>query len=137
MSTRQKIMIAVFGFALLFSLNTVVCTTEKEKQSEEFAPTGAVTAVDTTNNTLSLTSEGIDYTFVVTDKTKITTSKGEKTITLTEIKVGDSVKAICGGNISGTSEQVGQAGGTGAPIYSISSVHCDAVNILLNPPVKP
>ena len=107
------------------------------EQSEEFAPTGAVTAVDTTNSTLSLTSEGIDFTFVVTDNTKITTSNGEETITLTEIKVGDSVKAICGGNISGTSRQVGQEGGTGAPIYRTSSVHCDAVNILLDPPVEP
>ena len=76
----RKASIFALVFCLILGLSVVAMAKDKTAH-------GAVTAVNTTDNSVSLKGKTADQTYWVNDKTKI--DKDHKSIVINDVKVGD------------------------------------------------
>ena len=76
----RKVSILALVFCLILGLSVVAMAKDKTAK-------GAVTAVNTTDNSVSLKGKTADQTYWINDQTKIT--KNHKSIVISDIKVGD------------------------------------------------
>ena len=79
----RKFAILALVFCLILGLSVVAMAKGKPAKSAK----GTVTAVNTTDNSISLKGKPADKTYWTNDKTKI--EKGHKKIALSDIMVGD------------------------------------------------
>lgn len=78
----RKVSIVALVLCLILGLSVVAMAKAKAKTAK-----GAVTAVNTTENSVSLKGKTANQTYWLDDKTKI--SKSHKSIVINDIKVGD------------------------------------------------
>jgi hypothetical protein len=76
----RKVSILALVFCLILGLSVVAMAKDKTAK-------GAVTAVNTTDNSVSLKGKTADQTYWTNDKTKI--QKNHKEIVINDVKVGD------------------------------------------------
>ena len=85
--------VAAVAVALVFALPSFAqdAKTKAEKPTHHDF-TGTITAVDAAKNTVTVKNKDGEKTFVVTDKSKITTADKNVPATLADLKVGEKVK---------------------------------------------